>query len=214
MTKPTRRKIGWGIVAAVANILGILTDVPTLIKDHVNDVPEWLTNPNFLWFLAITIIYGVILVVLWRRDRKKVSQFVWIRAAVDRAETIGNHFGKLHRKHKKWRKKDENGVFVFTDDAAANRFITEYKTDVPRFLQRTLGAREREAYVNAIETATGDDPREVALQIEIAIAKWVLSLINREIRTILKRASEHVTVMFEPSAESGDQPETGQLATD
>jgi hypothetical protein len=157
------RNTGRRIVAAVffavnllAAIVGIWLGVPQLIAQNAQRLPQMIVDPTTLWvaFLLFVGVIGVALILVpWGRDSSKKEP----------PESLGAPFiieDALMRLI--------DGALTSieaTDDVALKLERATHWTDhqIPTFLERALGKREKDKYVEAIAASRATNDAPIAL---------------------------------------------------
>ncbi len=76
------------IVGAVASLLGIYTGLPVFLRDLAENGPDWLLDPNVVWFEVVLTVTGI--AVWWIHSRPDEPEIVF-------DDYIARHFPALSR---------------------------------------------------------------------------------------------------------------------
>lgn len=196
--KATERITLWGVVSVIATVVGIWTELPQMVADLGQGMPEWLTAPKVLWTAAIVLAYGIFVFRIWYRNR----QWAWVRAMADQRAAVDRRFIKLikgnvppHWDFARWKLRK------------ARKLVIGFREDFPQFLQRELGTDEHAEYMKAIGLvrANVDDPREEGAQVILAAIGWFLGYAIRESQVGIRRVSELVTFEISKMQQGGNK---------
>lgn len=173
-----------GALSFVVNVLGIVSELPELIKDNADNLPQWLLNPKFLWVVIVTGIYAVFALLMWPRQKK--NPVPWIQEISDRITALTSHLNRLAGKYPKGLTLNDLTI------AHANEMCKDFGNDLAIFIGLHLGIKEREAYQKRLQTVTSVDPKVAAGQTGIVAMQWMTEFIAAETRKAMKQASEGV----------------------
>lgn len=62
-----------GVLGVIGCVSGILTDVPSLLREHLTNAPQWMQNPRVQWCVAILAIQGFVMWRIWRKPASATS---------------------------------------------------------------------------------------------------------------------------------------------
>lgn len=174
----------------MASVCGIVSTLPTLIKDGIAKAPSWMQDPNLLWTLAIFAIYACfVFSVSWRDSRRSALQNTMFAEPYRKFSLLMDIMQKVGKKYTRYMRKMKAEKIPIR---IVEKFVEDSRTKLPAFIQREIGTDERKLYDRTMKAVDSTVPRIAACQTSNALQRFVVLLFIKEAKSASKLYSEQI----------------------